>query len=196
MRASYLSGSTAIAAVIAASVWAGPALARADAPPAAEVQEFVVTGSRLLTSEQAEALPLRIVTAEDLEKQGSPNLLDIIRAMPETAGSIGNSNSSQAGKGQGFEAAESVNLRGLGPDRNLVLLNGRRLPLVSGFFVNTRNIPMSAVARIEILKDAASTTYGSDAMTGVVYVDDAQVAILSACKEWGNAAETCVKVWA
>ncbi|CAN1572730.1 CirA Outer membrane receptor proteins, mostly Fe transport [Caulobacteraceae bacterium] len=168
MRASYLSGSTAIAAVIAASVWAGPALARADAPPAAEVQEFVVTGSRLLTSEQAEALPLRIVTAEDLEKQGSPNLLDIIRAMPETAGSIGNSNSSQAGKGQGFEAAESVNLRGLGPDRNLVLLNGRRLPLVSGFFVNTRNIPMSAVARIEILKDAASTTYGSDAMTGVV----------------------------
>lgn len=169
MRASYLSGTTAIAAVIAASVWAGPALARADAPPAAtEVQEVVITGSRLLTTEQAEALPLRIVTAEELEKQGSPDLLAVIRAMPETAGSIGNSNSSQAGKGQGFEASESVNLRGLGPDRNLVLLNGRRLPLVSGFFVNTRNIPMSAVGRIEILKDAASTTYGSDAMTGVV----------------------------
>ncbi|MDO9222079.1 MAG: TonB-dependent receptor [Caulobacter sp.] len=169
MKASYLNGTTAIAAVIAASVWAAPALAMADEPTAAvEVQEFVVTGSRLLTSEQAEALPLRIVTAEELEKQGSPNLLDIIRAMPETAGSIGNSNSSQAGKGQGFEASESVNLRGLGPDRNLVLLNGRRLPLVSGFFVNTRNIPMSAVSRIEILKDAASTTYGSDAMTGVV----------------------------
>ena len=169
MRASYLGGTTAIAAVIAASAWAGPALARADAPPAAtEVQEVVITGSRLLTTEQAEALPLRIVTAEELEKQGSPDLLAVIRAMPETAGSIGNSNSSQAGKGQGFEASESVNLRGLGPDRNLVLLNGRRLPLVSGFFVNTRNIPMSAVGRIEILKDAASTTYGSDAMTGVV----------------------------
>ncbi|MFZ4605401.1 MAG: TonB-dependent receptor plug domain-containing protein [Caulobacter sp.] len=170
MRASYLSGTTAIAAVIAASVWAGPAMARAEGLPTAEteVQEIVVTGSRLLTTEQAEALPLRIVTAEELQKEGSPPLLDVIRAMPETAGSIGNSNSSQAGKGQGFEAAESVNLRGLGPDRNLVLLNGRRMPLVSGFFVNTRNIPMSAVGRIEILKDAASTTYGSDAMTGVV----------------------------
>ncbi len=170
MRTSYLSGTTAIAAVFAASVWAGPALARADAPAAAttEVQEVVITGSRLLTAEQADALPLRIVTAEELQKQGSPPLLEVIRAMPETAGSIGNSNASQAGKGQGLESSESINLRGLGPDRNLVLLNGRRMPLVSGFFVNTRNMPMSAIARVEVLKDAASTTYGSDAMTGVV----------------------------
>ena len=138
------------------------------AEESAAVEEVVVTGSKLLTTRQAEALPLRVVSQEDLRQQGSPPLLDIIRAMPEVSGSIGNSNSSQPGKGQGFESAESINLRGLGPDRNLVLLNGRRLPLASGYFVNTRNIPLSAVGRIEILKDAASTTYGSDAMTGVV----------------------------
>lgn len=150
---------------IAIAVWpAGPA--RADEN--GTVEEIVVTGSRLLTAREAEALPLRVVSAEELEKQGSPALVELIRSMPEAAGSIGHSNSSQAGKGQGFEASESINLRGLGPDRNLVLLNGKRMPLVSGFFVNTRSMPMSAIGRIEVLKDAASTTYGSDAMSGVV----------------------------
>ncbi len=163
MRATYLCG-TAIAAAIAAAAWTAPAFAAEDT----EVEQVVVTGSRLLTAGQADALPLRVVTVEDLEKQGSPSLMEVIRAMPEAAGSIGNSNSSQPGKGQGFEGSESVNLRGLGPDRNLVLLNGRRMPLVSGYFVNTRTIPVGALSRIEVLKDAASTTYGSDAMTGVV----------------------------
>ena len=140
----------------------------AAAATATDLQEVVVTGSRILTTRQAEALPLRVLSREDIEKQGSPSLLETIRALPEAAGSLGNTNASQPGKGQGFEASESVNLRGLGPDRNLVLLNGRRLPLVSGYHVNTRNIPISAIERIEVLKDAAATTYGSDAVSGVV----------------------------
>lgn len=157
-----------LAAASSAALIASLAGHGALAADQASVDEVVVTGSKILLSGEAEALPLRSVTAEELQKQGAPSLVDVIRALPEASGSIGNSNSSQAGKGQGFEAAESINLRGLGPDRNLVLLNGHRMPLVSGYFVNTRNIPMSAVARIEVLKDAASTTYGSDAMTGVV----------------------------
>ena len=156
---------------VAVACAASPALAQTEPqtePENSPGSEIVVTGSKLLTVGQADALPLRAITSEDLIKQGSPPLLDVIRALPEAMGSIGNSNSSQPGKGQGFEGSESVNLRGLGPDRNLVLLNGKRLPLASGYFVNTRNIPASAIGRIEILKDAASTTYGSDAMTGVV----------------------------
>lgn len=149
------------------------ALAQQAAQPAADQPAkddgaIVVTGSRLLGRDQAAALPLRVIDDEEIRKQGSPPLLDLVRAIPEMSGSIGNSNSSQPGKGQGFEGSESVNLRGLGPDRNLVLLNGHRLPLVGGYFVNTRNIPSSAIGRVEILKDAASTVYGSDAMTGVV----------------------------
>lgn len=73
-----------------------------------------------------------MISADELEKQGSPALIDVIRALPEASGSIGNSNSSQPGKGQGFEGSESINLRGLGPDRNLVLLNGKRLPRPAG----------------------------------------------------------------
>ncbi|HRD44894.1 MAG TPA: TonB-dependent receptor [Caulobacter sp.] len=167
-RKSVLAGTTSALALIMIG-FAAPASAQdaAAASPEATVDEIVVTGSRILTGDQAAALPLRVVTAEDIEAQGSPPLIDLIRAMPEAAGSIGN-NSGQPGKGQGFEGSESINLRGLGPDRNLVLLNGLRLPLVSGFFVNTRNIPSSAIGRVEILKDAASTVYGSDAMTGVV----------------------------
>ncbi|MCW3838354.1 TonB-dependent receptor plug domain-containing protein [Sphingomonas canadensis] len=161
--------SAASAAAMALAGWSAPALAQGDKPDdSGEEQEIVVTGSKLLTADQAAALPLRVIDEEEIRKQGSPPLLDLVRAMPETAGSIGNSNSSQAGKGQGYEGSESINLRGLGPDRNLVLMNGHRLPLVSGFFVNTRNIPASAIGRVEILKDAASTIYGSDAMTGVV----------------------------
>ncbi len=163
-----LHGAASMAALAIAAL-AAPAQAQEAAPDSEEAaQTIVVTGSRLLSAREAEALPLRSISADELEKQGSPALIDVIRALPEASGSIGNSNSSQPGKGQGFEGSESINLRGLGPDRNLVLLNGKRLPLTSGFFVNTRNIPSSAVARIEILKDAASTTYGSDAMTGVV----------------------------
>jgi iron complex outermembrane receptor protein len=153
---------TVAAAVMVLS--SGHTLAAADAA----LEEVVVTGSKILRPSEAAALPLRVVTSEELLQQGAPTLLETIRALPEASGSIGNSNSSQPGKGQGLEASESINLRGLGADRNLVLLNGRRLPLVSGAFVNARNIPIAAVERIEVLKDAASTTYGSDAMTGVV----------------------------
>ncbi len=142
--------------------------AAADDAAQNELQEVVVTGSYLLKPQEAAALPMRVVSAEDLLKQGSPTLVELFRSMPEAAGSIGNSNSSQPGKGQGIEGSETVNLRGLGPDRNLVLLNGRRMPLVSGFTVNTRLMPLAAIERIEVLKDSAATTYGSDAVTGVV----------------------------
>lgn len=166
-RTKITQSTTASFLAMAVAGLATPALADEAQDPASG-KDIVVTGSRLLTAKQAQALPLRTIDAEEMQKQGSPPLIDLIRSLPESAGALGNSNSSQPGKGQGFEGSESVNLRGLGPDRNLVLLNGKRMPLTSGFFVNTRNIPSSAIARIEILKDAASTTYGSDAMTGVV----------------------------
>jgi iron complex outermembrane recepter protein len=157
----------AVLAVLSASAHA------ADTPSSSsaatnQLEEVVVTGSFLIRGGESGALPIRVLSDEDLARQGNPPLIDVLRALPEAAASIGNSNSSQPGKGQGFEGAESVNLRGLGPDRNLVLLNGKRLPVVGGFFVNTRHIPMAAIERIEVLKDAAATTYGSDAVTGVV----------------------------
>lgn len=139
-----------------------------QAASAAELEGVTVTGSHILSGGQADALPVRILSRDDLIAAGSPMLIDVIRALPEASGSIGQQNAGQPGKGQGLEGSGSINLRGLGPDRGLVLLNGRRMPTVAGFFVNTNNIPMAAIERIEVLKDAASTTYGSDAITGVV----------------------------
>jgi iron complex outermembrane recepter protein len=132
------------------------------------LEEIVVTGSHILQQGQANALPIRVLSVDDVRLSGAPALLEIIRAMPEVAGSLGNANSSQAGKGQGTEGAENINLRGLGADRNLVLLNGKRMPLLGGAWVNTRLLPWSAIDRMEVLKDSAASTYGSDAMTGVV----------------------------
>lgn len=151
------------------SVYAGVllALGAQGADAQTTLQEIVVTGSYLLTTDQADSLPVRIITTEELQKAGSPTMVEILRDLPEAVGSIGYSNG-EAGKGQGMNASGSVNLRGLGANRNLVLLNGLRLPLVSGLFVNTNLIPIAAMARMEVLKDGAATTYGSDAITGVV----------------------------
>ncbi len=134
----------------------------------ATLDEVVVTGSHILTTGQAQALPIRIISRDDLVKAGAPTIVDFFKTLPEAAGSLGQSNASQPGKGQGLEGSSSVNLRGLGANRNLVLLNGLRLPFAGGSFVNTNLVPMSAVERIEVLKDGASTTYGSDAISGVV----------------------------
>jgi len=132
------------------------------------LEEVVVTGTHLNRDQQTQSLPIRVLSSDDLLRGGSPTIIELLRSLPEASGSIGYNNSSQPGKGQGNEGGGSVNLRGLGPDRGLVLLNGKRMPLLSGSFVNTNHIPMAAIARIEVLKDAASTAYGSDAMTGVV----------------------------
>lgn len=157
------------AALSAAVLSVLAAHANADGSAASrELEEIVVTGSYLLNRGQSEALPIRVLSADELRLSGTPPMIEVFRAMPEIAGALGNANSSQANKGQGTEGAENINLRGLGPDRNLVLLNGKRLPLLGGAWVNTRLIPWSAVERMEVLKDSAASTYGSDAMTGVV----------------------------
>lgn len=146
-----------------------PPHARTQAQASAPVlREVIVTGSRVLTSKEAGALPMRVISASDLDQAGSPSLIHVLQALPEAAGSLGATQTAISGAGLGFEGGQDVNLRGLGPDRTLVLLNGHRLPFTSVFAVNTGLIPMVAISRIELLKDAASATYGSDAMAGVV----------------------------
>ena len=143
-------------------------LSTSAAAATATLDEVVVTGSHIKSDGETGALPIRIVSSEDLLKAGAPTIVDFFKSLPEAAGSLGQSNASQPGKGQGLEGSSSVNLRGLGANRNLVLLNGLRLPYAGGSFVNTSLVPMSAVERVEVLKDGASTTYGSDAISGVV----------------------------
>lgn len=130
------------------------------AQPDAAVQRVEVTGSSIKRLAAEEALPVTTIKAEEFVKQGLTTLADVMMALPQ-------SNSlapSQAGSGT------NVNLRGLGVNRTLVLLNGRRLAneAIADGYANLDTIPISALARVEVLRDGASSTYGSDAIGGVV----------------------------
>ncbi len=135
-----------------------------------EVSEVViVTGSYIRGTPEDAALPVDVISSDDLEKQGAPSTLELIKSLSYSAGVLGDTNQFDA-RAQGSEGSGSVNLRGFGPERTLVLLNGRRLatnPFVGGS-IDTNIIPSAAIGRVEVLKDGAAATYGSDAIAGVV----------------------------
>jgi len=137
-----------------------------DTSEVAEV--VVVTGSYIRGSAEDAALPIDVISAEELEKSGSPSTVDILKNLSVSTGALGDTNQFAAGA-QGTEGTGSVNLRNLGRQRTLVLLNGRRLVNApqSGS-PDTNLIPQAAIGRIEVLKDGAAATYGSDAIAGVV----------------------------
>ena len=146
------------------------AVSTALAQETSEVAEVViVTGSYIRGTAQDAALPVDVISAEDLAKQGSPSALELIKQLPVSNGVLGDTNQFDA-RAQGTEGSGSVNLRGFGPQRTLVLLNGRRMvasPFLFGA-VDTNFIPLAAIGRVEVLKDGAAATYGSDAIGGVV----------------------------
>jgi iron complex outermembrane receptor protein len=187
MKHRFLAHASALAAVtITAFALVSPALAQGvpdnpateapegtardgSVPPAVDDETIVVTGSLIRGTPEDAALPVDLISAEELAKQGSPTLLELVRNLPTSSGIIGESNQFDA-RAQGTEGVAGVNLRGLGPSRTLVLLNGRRFaPIGIGVpQVDVNMIPPGAIGRVEVLKDGAGSTYGSDAVAGVV----------------------------
>lgn len=157
-------------ALLAATV-AGAGVASAAEPQQTsfieEIEVIVVTGSYIEGAAEDAALPIDVLRAEDLAKQGSPSMVELIKTIPSVQGVVGESNQYTAGQTTG---SANINLRGLGGARTLVLLNGRRLaPATTGVIGYDANLlPTAAIGRIEILKDGAAATYGSDAVAGVV----------------------------
>ena len=137
-----------------------------DKPEVTEV--VIVTGSLIRGTSEDAALPVDVISAEDLEKSGAPSIVEVLKNLSISAGALGDTNQFAAGA-QGTEGTGSVNLRNLGRQRTLVLLNGRRLVNApqSGS-PDTNLIPLAALGRVEVLKDGAAATYGSDAIGGVV----------------------------
>lgn len=134
--------------------------------------EIVVTGSFIRGSAENTALPIDVIGGEEMANRGTPSTLDLIKALPTSSGVLGDSNQFDA-RSAGAEGSGSINLRALGAERTLVLLNGRRLafnpvPATSGGVVDTNLIPSAAIGRVEVLKDGAAALYGSDAIAGVV----------------------------
>ncbi len=136
------------------------------------VEEVVVTGSLIRGTPENAALPVDVISAEELQKQGSPSTVELIKSLAVSNGVLGDTNQFDS-RAQGSEGSGSVNLRGLGSNRTLVLLNGRRMAInplaqAGAGIVDTNMIPSAAIGRVEVLKDGAAATYGSDAIGGVV----------------------------
>jgi iron complex outermembrane receptor protein len=136
------------------------ALSAHQAVMAQGIETVEVTGS-LIKRAMKEALPLTIVKAEEFTERGLTSLADVMLALPQ---SISLAPSPSAGSGT------NMNLRGLGTQRTLILLDGKRLAneSTSTSAFNLNLIPFSALERVEVLTDGASSIYGSDAMGGVV----------------------------
>ena len=143
---------------------AAPIAPAADAAPASAVKEVVVTGSRIAQKGLTSASPLAVINDQEIKLEGTTNVESLINNLPQAyAGQ-----SSQLSNGSTGTA--TVNLRNLGSNRSLVLIDGRRLmpgdPTAPEADLN--NIPAQLVDRVEVTTGGASAVYGSDAVAGVV----------------------------
>ena len=128
------------------------------------VEKIEVTGSRIRRTDIEGANPVTVMSRVDIEKFGITSIGDVLQAIP-SAGSAINTNNNNGGNG-----TTTINIRGIGSNRTLVLVNGKRWAPGLGGSVDLNNIPASIIERIEVLKDGASAVYGSDAIAGVVNI--------------------------
>jgi outer membrane receptor protein involved in Fe transport len=168
-------------ALLAAGLIAAPGAVSAQDNPkpkdeTVKLDAFIVTGSNIpttLTAAEAGTYPVITIDRKSIDRTGYQNAAELLQKITVSNGaSVPISNNAT-----GFTpAAASVSLRGLGPDATLVLINGHRVanyPIGTGgntAFVDLNTIPLSAIERVEVLKDGASAIYGADAVAGVINV--------------------------
>ena len=149
-----------ISAAVAAQAY--PVVAQEAAPPADQSQRLgtvVVTGSRIRRVDLETSNPVVTIGREAIQRSGKLTVGDLVQELPAIAGNASNPQVNN----EGGDGGSYVSLRGLSDKRTLVLINGRRL--ITG---DVNSIPSNIVERIEVLKDGASSVYGSDAIGGVV----------------------------
>jgi len=145
----------------------------ASAQAQTEPQRITITGSSIKRIAAEGALPVQTISAAELTRQGIVNAEQLIATLTSNGNGLDNlaSNSDVvSGQSRGNNGATSANLRGQGSNATLILLNGRRIAAhgLNGGTVDLNQIPMAAVERIEVLKDGASSIYGTDAIGGVI----------------------------
>ncbi|MEM9302396.1 MAG: TonB-dependent receptor plug domain-containing protein, partial [Pseudomonadota bacterium] len=154
----------ALAAGVASLGVSGLALAQDQDEDTAELDRLEVTGSRIKRADIESASPVFVIQREEIERTGLTSVGDLLQDLP-IAGSALNTQFNNGGNG-----STNLDLRNLGANRLLVLLNGRRFVTSLGGVVDLNNIPVAVIKRIEVLKDGASAVYGSDAISGVVNI--------------------------
>jgi outer membrane receptor protein involved in Fe transport len=151
-------------ALIAASAGAVAYLPAASAQEQ-ELEQIIVTGSRIPQANLEGTSPVTVIGAQDVQLEGRMQVEDLINNLPQAFADQGGNVSN------GASGTATVNLRNLGADRTLVLVNGRRLPAGSPrgpVAPDLNQIPTSLIERVEVLTGGASAVYGSDAVAGVV----------------------------
>ncbi|KGM52830.1 hypothetical protein N792_00900 [Lysobacter concretionis Ko07 = DSM 16239] len=127
-----------------------------------------VTGSRIRQVDTETAQPIQLISREDIEKQGFQSVGDILQNITATGNPpLSRASPSSSGPNAG---GTYISLRDLGAERTLVLLNGKRMGVGVNGRADLSLIPVAAVQSIEVLKDGASSTYGSDAIAGVINI--------------------------
>ena len=157
---------TRTCAILMVSALAGLATAanKAADSPAESLEEITVTGSLIADPNHVSSSPIILTTLEDIRESGGVTMESTLNQLPQfnTSGTAGNG-------GQGTGGHATLNLHGLGSNRNLVLMDGKRLPPADIYGdVDINLIPPSILSSVETITGGASAVYGSDAMSGVV----------------------------
>src|SRR5690606_746882 len=153
---------------LAAALITMPAVSAAQEEDAAELERVQVTGSRISRLDIEGATPVVTITREDLDNSGFQSVADYLRS-----NSFNSFGSFRESSGNSWQGQATLSLRGVGANRTLILVNGKRIPgspVTNGQIQNLNTIPFAAVEKVEILSDGASAIYGSDAIGGVVNI--------------------------
>jgi iron complex outermembrane recepter protein len=157
-----LSSSTAVLAM----VMAAPAMAQDQ--QAQNVEQVVVSSTRITTSGFDAPTPTTVIGAQDIEKQANPNIFDTITQLPSLMGSTGAS-VGNGGSSNGVNGLSALDIRGAGTQRNLILIDGERvIPASSQGIVDISQFPQMLIQRVDVVTGGASASWGSDAVSGVV----------------------------
>ncbi len=177
--------STASATALLMSTAATPVFAQAQ-PQAAAVDEIVVTGTRVVRDGYQAPTPLTVVGIEELLQSPAENLADFVNDLPSVSNSTSPQGSSTSAS-SGTAGVNSINLRALGSNRTLVLVDGQRsVPSTLNSIVDVNNFPQMLVERVDVVTGGASAAYGSDAVSGVVnFILDKDFTGLKASVEGG-----------
>ena len=175
VRIALLSGGTFVTGVATNSSVAQAQSAPAGDQESATIAEVVVTGSRIATPSLESVSPITAISAEEIKETGATRVEDLLNSLPQVVADQG------SGLSMASTGVANVNLRGLGVQRTLVLINGRRLmggdpnagapsttTLGYASAADLNQIPVALVERVDVLTGGASSTYGADAVAGVV----------------------------
>jgi iron complex outermembrane receptor protein len=172
-RSTWLAFAAALSLIPAAMAQTATASSAAPSDEPVKLEKFLVTGSSIKRVADEGALPVSVFTRLDMEQEGIASAEQLIMNLNINGNGLDNLASNAdvvAGAQRGNNGATSANLRGQGSNATLILLNGRRIAShgLNGGVVDLNSVPFAAIERVEVLKDGASSIYGTDAIGGVI----------------------------